>query len=132
MLQKVKESKKLKYEEMKKNMNEKSEVIGEDYDFDELKRIAEEKMKELKEMQKVSTRTNPNSKNMNMFQPRQNERYLKCSRWYNSPKTFYGSEALRFYPGKKPTVLHIETACQVNLCSSFLFLTQFSPVLHFI
>ena len=132
MLEKVKESKKLKYEEMKKKMNEKSEVIGEDYDFDELKRIAEEKMKELKEMQKVSTRTNPNSKNMNMFQPRQCERYLKCSRWYNSPKTFYGSEALRFYPGKKPTVLHIETACQVNLCSSFLFLTQFSPVLHFI
>ena len=132
MLQKVKESKKLKYEEMKKKMNEKSEVIGKDYDFDELKRIAEEKMKELKEMQKVSTRTNPNSKNMNMFQPRQSERYLKCSRWYNSPKTFYGSEALRFYPGKKPTVLHIETACQVNLCSSFLFLTQFSPVLHFI
>ena len=116
MLEKVKESKKLKDDEMKKNMNEKSKVIGEDYDFDELRRIAGEKMKELEEMQKVSTKPNQNTKNMNVFQPRQSERYLKCSRWYNISKTFYGSETLRFYPGKKPTTLHIEIACQVNMC----------------
>ena len=132
MLERVEKSEKRKDGEMKKNMTGKSDVIGEDDDFDELRRIAEEKMKELKEMQKESTKTNQNSKSMNMFQPRQSERYLKCSRWYNSPKMFYGSEALRFYPGKKPTVLHIDTVCQVNLCLSFLFLTQFSPVLHFI
>ena len=124
LLEKVKENKKHKQDEVKKKMDGKSEVIGEDYDFDQVRRIAEEKMKELNEMQKVSTKTNQNSKNMNMFQPKQSERYLKCSRWYNSPKTFYGSEVLRFYPGKKPTVLHIETVCQVNLCLFFL--------LHFI